>query len=302
MPPRRLCRTVPRTARAPSRCPRPRRRPSSPPRRSRPRWRPRRWSAPGRRKPEPQRARGSGALPLAQHLTRAVIDRRDVIGVKRVPQAERVGQHRYPDPEPLVMRGHHEHEQDDEPGHVQARDHPVHRDQPGSLPGGHRRERLPYQPPDVRQSRCARGGAAGGNAIRSGIHFSCRPVSAEDAECEPRRAAPLHQRRHLVPVDMAGGSFGHWQGDARRASRATRHSCTGSCFSMVSWRPGGSVSSIVFLRPLDLTVDKRHGQFHGRGESSLLFLEQPAHVFHVLHCLGGIHCRRPFPIMCLLPT
>jgi hypothetical protein len=58
-----------------------------------------------------------------------------------------------------------------------------------------------------------------------------------------------------------------------------------------------------FLRPLDLTVDKRHGQFHGRGESSLLFLEQPAHVFHVLHCLlGGIHCRRPFPIMCLLPT
>src|SRR5258707_7469273 len=75
------------------------------------------------------------------------------------------------------------------------------------------------------------------------------------------------------------------QGMPRRASRAARHSCTGSCFSMVSWRPGGSVSSIVFLRPLDLTVDKRHGQFHGRGESSLLFLEQPAHVFHVLHCL-----------------
>src|ERR1700730_12455152 len=88
------------------------------------------------------------------------------------------------------------------------------------------------------------------------------------------------------------------QGMPRRASRATRHSCTGSCFSMISWRPGGRVSSIVLLRPLDLTADKRHGQFHGRGESSLLFLEQPAHVFHVLRCLsGGIHCRRPFPIM-----
>ena len=50
------------------------------------------------------------------------------------------------------------------------------------------------------------------------------------------------------------------------------------------------------LRPLDLTVDKRHGQFNGRGESSLLSLEQPAHVFHVLHCLhSGIHCRRPLP-------
>src|SRR6201989_1600618 len=71
------------------------------------------------------------------------------------------------------------------------------------------------------------------------------------------------------------------------ASRATRHSCTGSCLSMISWRPGRSVSSIVFLRPLDLTVDNRHGQFHGRGGSSLLFLEQPAHVFHVLRCLSG---------------
>jgi hypothetical protein len=120
----------------------------------------------GEEEPEPQRARGSGALPLAQHLTRAVIDRRDVIGVKRVPQAERVGQHRHPHPEPLVMRGHHEHEQDDEPGHVQARDHPVHRDQPGPLPGGHRRERLPYQLPDVRRPGCARRGAAGGNVIR----------------------------------------------------------------------------------------------------------------------------------------
>jgi hypothetical protein len=50
--------------------------------------------------------------------------------------------------------------------YVQARDYPVHRDQPGSLPGGHRRERLPYQLPDVRRPRCARGGAAGGNAIR----------------------------------------------------------------------------------------------------------------------------------------
>jgi len=34
-----------------------------------------------------------------------------VIGVKRVPQAERVGQHCHPRPEPLVMRGHHEREQ-----------------------------------------------------------------------------------------------------------------------------------------------------------------------------------------------
>jgi hypothetical protein len=42
---------------------------------------------------------------------------------------------------------------------------------------------------------------------------------------------------------------------------------------MISWRPGRSVSSIVFLRPLDLTADNGHGQFHGRGESSLLFLE-----------------------------
>jgi hypothetical protein len=98
---------------------------------------------PEREEPEPQRARGFSALPFAQHLTRAVIDRRDVIGVKRVPHAERVGQHRYPDPEPLVMRRDHEREQDDEPGHVQARDHPVHRDQPGSLLRRHRRERLP---------------------------------------------------------------------------------------------------------------------------------------------------------------
>ena len=42
-------------------------------------------------------------------------------------------------------------------------------------------------------------------------------------------------------------------------------------------------------------------QFSGRGESGLLFVEQPAHVFPVLHCLlGGIHSRRPFPILCLL--
>ena len=35
------------------------------------------------------------------------------------------------------------------------------------------------------------------------------------------------------------------QGMPRRTSRATRHSCTGSCFPMISWRSGGSVSSIV---------------------------------------------------------
>jgi hypothetical protein len=63
---------------------------------------------------------------------------------------------------------------------------------------------------------------------------------------------------------------------------------------MVSWRPGGTVISIV-SSPLDLTVDKRHGQFHGSGESGLLFPKQPAHVFHVPHCLlGGIHCRAHF--------
>src|ERR1017187_4697105 len=41
------------------------------------------------------------------------------------------------------------------------------------------------------------------------MFISVAGVCQRDAEREPRRAAPLHQRRHLVPVDIAGGSFGH---------------------------------------------------------------------------------------------
>jgi hypothetical protein len=39
--------------------------------------------------------------------------------------------------------------------------------------------------------------------------------SAENAECEPRRAAALHERRQLMPVDVAGDGFGHRPGDAK---------------------------------------------------------------------------------------
>ena len=55
--------------------------------------------------PEPERARLLGALPFAAYLADGVVDRRDVVGVERVPEAEGVGQDRHADPEPLVMRG-----------------------------------------------------------------------------------------------------------------------------------------------------------------------------------------------------
>lgn len=83
--------------------------------------------------------------------------------------------------------------------------------------------------------------------------------------------APLHQRRHLVPVDMAGGSFGRRPGDAqaRQPGHAPLVHRVLLLDGLVAYRRQRQFHR--FLRPLDLTVDKRHGQFHGRGESSLLF-------------------------------
>ena len=42
--------------------------------------------------PNAERARLAGALPLAHRLAGGVVDRRDVVGVEGVPQAQGVGQ------------------------------------------------------------------------------------------------------------------------------------------------------------------------------------------------------------------
>jgi hypothetical protein len=54
-----------------------------------------------KKKAEPERARLVSGPPFAQHLADGVVDRRDVVGVECVPQAQGVGQDRHADPQPL---------------------------------------------------------------------------------------------------------------------------------------------------------------------------------------------------------
>ena len=67
-----------------------------------------------KKKPTP-----SGPLLVLQHLPRGVVDRRDVVGVERVPQSERVRQH----PEPGKSRAAVDVVEEETPaGDVQQRD------------------------------------------------------------------------------------------------------------------------------------------------------------------------------------
>ena len=86
-----------------------------------------------------------------------------------------------------------------------------------------------------------RTGMRSGRAVISVAGLSQRRMRS----AKPRRAAPLFQRRHLVPVDMAGGNFGHRPGDAQ--ARQPGHAPPVHRVLLLDGlvRPGGSVSSIV---------------------------------------------------------
>ena len=46
-------------------------------------------------------------------------------------------------------------------------------------------------------------------------HCTTRPSSSDDAQCKPGRAAAVHQRGDLMPVDVSGNSFGQRRGDSQ---------------------------------------------------------------------------------------
>ena len=96
---------------------------------------------------ERERAGLAGAQALAQHLAGGVVDRGDVVGVERVPQAQGVGGDRKPDPEELVVGGQHVHDEQREPDRVHRQDGPVHPGDPHPLGPGHRGEGLPEHRP-----------------------------------------------------------------------------------------------------------------------------------------------------------
>jgi hypothetical protein len=84
-----------------------------------------------RRVPEREpEAEAQRSLALVHQLAGGVVDRRDVVGVKRVAQPERIGQPRDPDPEALVVRGDDEQDEHGEPEDVKHGDR--HEHQPGS--------------------------------------------------------------------------------------------------------------------------------------------------------------------------
>src|SRR6202011_2067868 len=81
------------------------------------------------------------ALALAHDLPRSVVNARDVIGVKRLAQPERVGRNAGTDGEcaarpELVARWRDDRYQDEEPERVQSQDHRGHRAGSTPLRGG----------------------------------------------------------------------------------------------------------------------------------------------------------------------
>ena len=134
--------------------------------------------------------RPASAGVVGHQLAGGVVDGRDVVGVERVPQAERVRQDADADgedrvvPAEVVVVGHHEAEQHAEADDVQQDDEPVHRRRARSGPAGSssRGTGRSATPP---RSWCCRSPA---DLLRSGpVVIRSRTLVHEDAGCKPGR-------------------------------------------------------------------------------------------------------------------